>query len=110
MTDKRKEIYASAEESKAVLRSIPVTPAHLEVLRLIDERGMNEQGVSNARYMQELFDICAQLLDQSNKLRAAILLTLEENRHLADGEDCTLIALKRAISLHQLGLTHDQNF
>ncbi len=41
MTDKRKEIYASAEESKAALRSIPVTPAHLEVLRLIDERGKN---------------------------------------------------------------------
>ena len=36
MTDKRKEIYASAEESKAVLRSIPVTPAHLELLRLIE--------------------------------------------------------------------------
>ena len=109
MTDKRKEIYASAEESKAALRSIPVTPAHLEVLRLIDERGLNEQGVSNARYMQEIFDICAQLLDQSNKLRAAILLTLAENSHLADGEDCTLITLKRAISLHQLGLPHDQN-
>ena len=43
MTDKRKEIYASAEESKAALRSIPVTPAHLEVLRPIDERGLNEQ-------------------------------------------------------------------
>ena len=110
MTDKRKEIYASAEESKAALRSIPVTPAHLEVLRLIDERGLNEQGVSNARYTQEIFDICAQLLDQRDKLRTAILLTLEENRHLADGDDCTLIALKRAISLHQPGLTHDQTF
>lgn len=109
MTDKRK-IYASAEESKAALRSIPVTPAHLEVLRLIDERGLNEQGVSNARYMQEVFDICAQLLEQRDSLRSAILLKLQENSHLADGEDCTLIALKRAISLHQLGLTHDQNF
>ena len=52
---------------------------------------------AGARYMQELFDICAQMLDQSNKLRAAILLTLEENRHLADGEDCTLIALNHLL-------------
>ena len=81
MTDKRKEIYASAEESKAVLRDIPVTPAHLELLRLIDERGMNEQGVSNARYMQEIFDICAQLLDQVRNLEAAL------ERQASSGKD-----------------------
>ena len=80
MTDKRK-IYASAEESKAVLRDIPVTPAHLELLRLIDERGMNEQGVSNARYMQEIFDICAQLLDQVRNLEAAL------ERQASSGKD-----------------------
>ena len=97
MTTTHKKIYASAEESKAVLRDIPVTPAHLEVLRLIDERGMNEQGVSNARYMQEVFDICAQLLEQRDSLRSAILLTLQENRHLADGDDCTLLRLTKAV-------------
>lgn len=31
------------------------------------------------------------------RLRAAIRMTLDENRHLADGEDCTLINLKRAL-------------
>lgn len=31
------------------------------------------------------------------RLVAAIETTLDENGHLADGEDCTLIALKRAI-------------
>lgn len=30
-------------------------------------------------------------------LRAAITETLAENRHLADGENCSLIKLKRAI-------------
>lgn len=60
--------------------------------------------------MGGIIDICAQLLDQSDKLRAAILLTLEENRHLADYEDCTLIGLKRAISLYQLDWIADQNF
>lgn len=31
------------------------------------------------------------------RLRAAILETIEDNLHLADGNDCTLIKLKRAI-------------
>lgn len=62
MTATHKEIYASAEESKAVLRDIPVTPAHLEVRRLIDEAGLNEQGVTNAQYVQGIIDICAALV------------------------------------------------
>ena len=33
------------------------------------------------------------------KLRAAIHLTLNENSYLADGDDCTLIELKRALNL-----------
>ena len=33
----------------------------------------------------------------TEELRAAILETIEENLHLADGDDCTLIRLKRAI-------------
>jgi hypothetical protein len=80
MTDKPREIYASAEESKAVLRDIPVTPAHLEVLRLIEERGMNEQGVSNARYMQEVFDICASLVEAVAREREACALICDR-RH-----------------------------
>lgn len=31
------------------------------------------------------------------RLRAAITQTLNENGHLADGDNCTLIALKRAL-------------
>jgi hypothetical protein len=34
---------------------------------------------------------------ERDALRAAILQTIEENGHLADGENCTLIALKRAV-------------
>ena len=33
------------------------------------------------------------------ELESAIRKTIEENLHLADGDDCTLIALKRAIEL-----------
>ena len=36
---------------------------------------------------------------EATRLRAAITKTLEENRHLADGENCTLIDLKRAIGM-----------
>lgn len=32
-----------------------------------------------------------------DRLRAAIQQTLDENGHLADGDNCTLIVLKRAL-------------
>jgi hypothetical protein len=35
----------------------------------------------------------------SIKVRAAIQQTLDENGYLADGDNCTLIALKRALEL-----------
>lgn len=36
--------------------------------------------------------------DEIGRLHAAIVQTLDENKHLADGDDCTLIRLKRAVS------------
>ena len=36
---------------------------------------------------------------EKNTLREAIAATLEENKHLADGDNCTLIRLKRALTL-----------
>jgi predicted RNA-binding Zn-ribbon protein involved in translation (DUF1610 family) len=38
-----------------------------------------------------------EVVAERDALRAAILQTLDENGHLADGDDCTLIALKRAV-------------
>ncbi len=37
------------------------------------------------------------MLDEIDRLRAAIWETLNANLHLCDGEQCTLIALKRAV-------------
>lgn len=34
---------------------------------------------------------------ENERLRSAIQQTLDENGHLADGENCTLIVLKRAL-------------
>lgn len=37
------------------------------------------------------------VMDQRNRYREAIEKTLKANLHLADGENCTLIDLKRAL-------------
>ena len=39
----------------------------------------------------------AALLAEIDRLRSAIRETLDENAHLADGDNCTLLALKRAL-------------
>ena len=92
MTDKPREIYASAEESKAVLRDTPVTPAHLEVLRLIEERGMNEQGVSNAKYVSGIVDVCAAVVKQRNELLEALKLIANAENSALDLAYCKGIA------------------
>ena len=56
-------------------------------------RGLNRISESNKFLLAELL---AARKDR-DKYKAAILECLEENRHLADGEDCTLIGLKRAL-------------
>lgn len=38
-----------------------------------------------------------QAVKEINKMREAIIATLEENRHLADGDDCTLAKLKSVV-------------
>jgi hypothetical protein len=37
------------------------------------------------------------LVNENIALREAIVKTIEENKHLADGENCTLIHLTRAL-------------
>ena len=37
------------------------------------------------------------ILKERNNAREAIIATLEENRHLADGDDCTLRKLKSVV-------------
>lgn len=37
------------------------------------------------------------LLQEIDILRSAIWQTLDDNRHLADGNDCTLIEIKNAV-------------
>lgn len=51
----------------------------------------------NKRLRELEEDIC-QITKQRDDLLAAIETTLSENGHLADGENCTLITLKRAVA------------
>jgi hypothetical protein len=41
------------------------------------------------------------MLDEIDRLRAAIVETLNANLHLCDGEQCTLLALKRAVGFNE---------
>lgn len=44
--------------------------------------------------------LCRRLERERDRLRSAIEETLKDNAHLADGENCALIKLKRAMSPH----------
>ena len=50
---------------------------------------------------EECAKVCADLLRQRDALLAAATQTIEENLHLADGDVCTLIHLKRGIEAMQ---------
>jgi hypothetical protein len=52
--------------------------------------------------LQRAATACAQ---QRDELIDAIQITLDENGHLADGDNCTLIALKRALEKVGAGTT-----
>lgn len=53
-------------------------------LKAIEERNQAQQSLKVA-------------MNEINMLKTAIQETLEKNSHLADGDDCTLIALKKAV-------------
>lgn len=57
----------------------------------------SEQDRDSYKELETIPECAERLLQERNALRAAILSTLEENRHLADGENCTLAKLKAAV-------------
>lgn len=56
-------------------------------------RNLSQDAIDEA-----LMEYIEHIEKQRDELLAAIETTLDENGHLADGDDCTLIALKRAIA------------
>jgi hypothetical protein len=72
----------------------PRTSALIEHIRQRD--GQVGVGLRNAP--EEWVTLCRSLEDELAILRQAVAQTLRENAHLADGENCTLIRLKRALA------------
>lgn len=69
----------------------PITDELYEKVRCFENE---EQAMDACATMR---DKCREFERENAKLREAIRLTLEENAHLADGENCTLRCLKTAI-------------
>jgi hypothetical protein len=55
-------------------------------------------GEVSVKCIAESLVLCAVLERELAELREAVAQTLRENAHLADGENCTLIRLKRALA------------
>lgn len=65
----------------------------------------NQDGFDDKLTHRQNIDICYDLLYdrldmaelELNRIKRAVIATLDENRHLADGVNCTLIKLKTAV-------------
>ena len=84
--------YASAEDSLSVMSQHKGTAEQLEVLRLIDDAGLNEQGVSNAKYVSGIVDVCAAVVKQRNELLEALKLIANAENSALDLAYCKGIA------------------
>lgn len=60
--------------------------------------GISTENLEKNRPMVWLAQQYNEMIRQRDELFAAIETTLDENGHLADGDNCTLIALKRVLS------------
>lgn len=74
------------------------SPAGVTVQRLV--RRLRSHIAMLAPHQKERMTgkLLIEATDEIGRLHAAIVQTLDENKHLADGENCTLIRLKRAVS------------
>ena len=65
----------------------------------------NQDGFDDKLTHRQNVDICYDLLYdrldmaelELNRIKRAVIATLDENRHLADGMDCTLIKLRAVV-------------
>lgn len=65
----------------------------IELITELRRQAAMKHAVWPSVMLKELLPLC----DDYEQLRAAALRTIAENGHLADGDDCTLIHLKRAV-------------
>jgi len=69
-----------------------------EIWKVFKMSSMQDKDMQRAFQRAATPNACIELLEENEKLETAIRETIDENLHLADGEVCTLIKLKRAIN------------
>ena len=69
-----------------------------DILERLADSSVNESS-------HELQCRCFDAAQEISRLRNAILKTLDDNGHLADGDNCTLIDLKRVLEVPNVELT-----
>jgi hypothetical protein len=79
-------VIASGGDWSPVLRAV--------AQRLERERDMALNAIHTYRCEVEAWEILNKTRQERDEAREAIIATLEENRHLTDGNDCTLRKLK----------------
>jgi hypothetical protein len=60
-------------------------------------QGWQDKGCCISEEEAKVKDILIDLLEENNKLRGHIIKCLNNNAHLADGDNCTLHELKKAV-------------
>lgn len=84
--------------STALIRDMLTTIEQLEQFNATANNNLDELREWNATCLKNN----AELESRKNELESAIIKTLNENGHLADGDVCTLIDLKRAMPRWEL--------
>lgn len=90
-----------------VIRIQDLEEANANLERLCDKRQrainrLEEQGDKDRAHGRDFIRLWKEGKERIAVLEAAIVKTLNENGHLADGENCTLIDLKRAVPTWEL--------
>ena len=70
----------------------------MNIIDIIDRLRLHD----DERLYAEADILMSEAADEIERLRLAIIETLDENGHLADGDNCTLIKLKRAVPTVQI--------
>lgn len=69
-----------------------------KVWKVFKMSSMKDMDMQRAFQRAATPNACIELLKENERLETVIRETIEDNLHLADGETCTLIKLKRVIN------------
>lgn len=70
----------------------------VKALKILALQVQSSDGVANTAIRDAAFQL-EEYIERVRQLEAAITATLDENAHLADGDNCTLLTLKKAMPI-----------